>query len=212
MPDFNISSGLPSYPAGLADKEAGLVLPLYRAVNSLAQQLSAQTGNVQYSASEMASVNQLTLLFSQRTQKIFVKAGEDLNYGTLVNLTIVSGKIVANKADATVLSKPAHAVIDRPGGILTGAFGEAVFMEGKTEGITGTTFGTAYYLSTAGIAQSTPPVATGVLNQLVGIGLGSAGFYLSTEQVGRRPAYIYKFSATELRILYTDGFYETLTV
>ncbi len=39
MPEYFISSGLPSYPSGLSDKEAALVMPLYRAIGTLAQQL-----------------------------------------------------------------------------------------------------------------------------------------------------------------------------
>lgn len=212
MPEYNIATGLPSYPAGLPDKEAGLVLPLYRAVNALAQQLSTLTGSAQYDSSEQSALDQFTKLLSAKTQKLFVQAGETLAYGSVVTLSISGGKIVAHKADATVLTKPAHAVIDVPTGIASGNFGEAIFMEGRTQGITGTAFGTAYYLSTAGIVQSTPPVATGVINQIVGYGLGSAGFYFCPETIGRRPAYIYKFSTTALRVLYTDGFYEDLAV
>lgn len=212
MPEFNISSGLPSYPSGLSDKDAGLVLPLYRAINSLAQQIAATTGNVQYSAEEQASIDQFTKTTSQRLNKIFVQAGEALTYGSVLTLSIASGKIVAHKADATVLSRPAHAVLDVPTGLATGAYGEAIFMQGKSNGITGTVFGSAYYLSTTGQVQLSAPVATGVLNQIVGIGLGSAGFWFAPEPIGRRVAYAYKFSSTVIRVLYTDGHYEDLPV
>lgn len=212
MPEFNISSGLPSYPSGLSDKEAALVLPLYRAINSLTSQLAVQSGNVQFSGTEQASVDQFTKFTSQRTRKIFVQAGEALSFGNLVTLSISGGKIVAHKADATVLTKPAHAIIDTTTGIASGSYGEAIFMQGKSSGVTGTSFGTAYYLSTAGQVQSTPPVATGVLNQRVGMGLGSAGFYFDAEIIGRRVAYAYKFSSTVLRVLYTDGTYADLAV
>jgi hypothetical protein len=207
MPQYEITSGLPSYPAGLSDKDAALVLPLYRSVNSLAQYLSFNTGNVTYEPSEQAQASQLTKLLDAKTQKIFVKAGEALSYGNMLSLTVSGGKIVAYKADATNLARPALAVCDTPGGIALDGYGEAVFMQGRTIGIAGTTFGTAYYLSTAGAIQSTPPVATGVLNQIVGVGLGSEGFYLNVEAIGRRPVLIYKFNATTLRVLYSDGTY-----
>lgn len=205
MPNFNISSGLPSYPSGLSDKDAALVFPLYRAVNSLAQQLAAQSGNVQYSAAEQGTVDQFTKFTNQRTRKMFVKAAEALSFGSLVTLSVAGGKIVAHKADATNLARPAHAIVDVPAGIAVDTFGEVIFMQGKSSGVSGTTFGAAYYLSTAGQVQITPPVATGVINQIVGIGLGSAGFYFDAEIIGRRVAYAYKFSATVLRVLYTDG-------
>lgn len=207
MPEFNISSGLPSYPSGLSDSDAALVLPLYRAINSLTQQLAVQSGAIQFSSAEQGSIDQFTKFTSQRTRKLFVKAGETLGFGNLVSLSIVGGKIVAHKADATDLTKPAHAIVDVPTGITTDSFGEVIFMQGKSSGITGTTFGAAYYLSTAGTVQSTPPVATGVLNQIVGIGLGSAGFYFDAEIIGRRVAHVYKYSASVLRALYTDGYY-----
>lgn len=207
MPQYQISSGLPSYPPGLEDKDAALVVPLYRAVNSIAQYLSATTGNVTYDASEQAQANQLTKLLDAKTQKIFVKAGEALAYGNMLSLVIESGKIVAYKADATVLTKPALAVCDQVGGIAAGAFGEAIFMQGRTQGVSGTTFAAPYYLSSAGTVQSSAPVATGVINQVVGVGLGSEGFYLDIEIVAKRPVLVYKFSATVLRVLYADGTY-----
>jgi len=181
MPQFNISSGLPRYPAGLPDKEAGLVLPLYRAVNSLAQQLSLQSGNVQYSSQEQAGLDQFTKLTGQRTQKMFVKAAEPLGFGKLISLSLDSGKVVAHLANASVPIKPAHAVVDTVGGIATGDFGEAIFLTGKTSGISGTGFMALYYLSTVGQVQSTAPTAPGTLRQIVGYGLGSAGFYLQIQ-------------------------------
>lgn len=178
MPQFNISSGLPSYPAGLPDKEAGLVLPLYRAVNSLSQQLSLQSGNVQYSAAEQASLDQFTKLTAQRSQKVFVQATELLGFGKLITLSLASGKIVASLADASDPTKPAHGIVDEVGGITEDNFGEAIFLTGRSTGISGTGFMALYYLSTAGQVQSTAPTAPGTLRQVVGYGLGSAGFYL----------------------------------
>ncbi len=48
MPEYLLSSGLPSYPAGLNDKDTALVLPVYRAVNNLANKVSAVTGQQQF--------------------------------------------------------------------------------------------------------------------------------------------------------------------
>ena len=185
MPEFSISSGLPSYPSGLSDKDAALVLPLYRAISNLAQQLSLLTGNVQYSPAEQAQVDQFTKLLAQRTQKIFVQAGEDLGYGNLVTLSLVSGKIVATKADATDVTKPAHAVVDAPAGIANGTFGEAIFLQGRTAGIAGTTFAAPYWLSTSGQVQAVKPEGPGILTQYVGLGLGTAGFYADLEEPKR---------------------------
>lgn len=185
MPQFSISSGLPSYPSGLSDKDAALVLPLYRAISNLAQQLSLLTGNAQYSPTEQSQVDQFTKLLAQRTQKLFVEAGEALAYGNLVTLSLSGGKIVAFKADASDLTKPAHAVIDAPAGLSIGEFGEAVFLQGRTAGISGTTFGAPYWLSTNGQVQAVKPEGPGIITQYVGLGLGTAGFYADLEEPKR---------------------------
>lgn len=205
MPKYGVNAGLPDTPAGLSDKEYGLVTPLYRAVNSLAKYIANLTGAVEYDANEAADVDQLVKLVDQLTRKVIVKAGENLNYGELLTLTVSGGKLVAYKADATNLSRPAHAVCDTSGGIVVNNFGEAVFMQGRTDGISGTSLGTPYYLSVNGTVQAAPPVATGVINQVVGMGLGSAGFYLNIELAARRPVLVYKLNSTTLRVLYADG-------
>lgn len=205
MPKFGISAGLPDTPSGLEDKDYGLVAPLYRALGSIAQFLSSVTGNIQYEPSEMAQADQLTKLIDNKLQKVFVQAAVTLNYGVAVSLSISGGKLVGDLADATDLTKPAFGICDVPGGIPAGSYGEIVFMKGRTLGVSGTTFGAAYYLSTAGNVQITPPVSTGVINQIVGIGLGSAGLYVNIEPIGKRVALVYKQSASVLRVLYTDG-------
>ena len=205
MPQFGVNTGLPDTPAGLSDTDYGLVVPLYRSMQSLAQYISQLSGTIEYSQDEMASIDQLTKLTDQLTRKVIVKAMEPLGYGEMISLTVDSGKLVAYRATATNLNRKALACCDTPGGIATDRFGEAIFMQGRTDGISGTSFGTVYYLSTDGAVQSTPPVATGVLNQIVGIGLGSAGFYVNIEPAARRPVLVYKVNSVTLRVLYADG-------
>ena len=181
MPQFLISAGLPLYPAGLTDKEASIVVPIYNAINALSQQVALNTGNVQYSPAEQAVLDQFTKLISAKEQRIFVKAGEALAYGNVVTLSLSGGKVVAFKADATDLAKPGHAIIDASAGIALNAFGEALLLTGKTRGITGTSFMTPYYLSTAGQVQAAKPHGPGVITQFIGYGLGSEGFYAAIE-------------------------------
>jgi len=205
MPQFHVQSGLPAYPAGLTDNDANLFAPIYRAISGVSQAVSIVTGNVTYSQGEMAQIDQLTKLVNATSSKIIVQAAEALAYGQMLSLSIVAGKITARVATATNLARFALAVCDQPGGIAAGAFGEAVFMSGRTEGIAGTTFGLTYYLSTAGNIQTAVPTATGIVNQIVGMGLGIGGFYLNIEPVGRRPAIIFSLSPTTLRVNHTDG-------
>lgn len=202
---YGISSGLPALPVGMKDEDFVKFTPLYRAIDSLSQQLSFNVGDVQFEPHEIGNVDQLVLLSGHRQQKIIVKAAESLAYGEMLTYSIDTGKIVAHRASATNLARPAHGVCNAPTGIAAGSFGDALFMTGRTQGIAGTTFGAAYYLSVDGAIQLAPPVATGVINQIVGIGLGSAGFYMNIEPIGRRPVLVYKFNSVTLRVLYSDG-------
>lgn len=179
MPTFQLGSGLPSYPSGLSDKDAALVLPLYRAVASLSQQVSAATGNIAYTQAEQAQADQFSKLVNQRFNKVFVRATAALAFGKMVNLHLVSGVVEARLADATPgVTLPAHGVVDVPGGIAAGQYGEIIFMSGRSAGIAGTVFGSRYFLSSAGDIQLAIPTAPGALVQVLGVGLGSAGFFL----------------------------------
>jgi hypothetical protein len=205
MPQFNISSGLPDLPVGLADKEAALVGPIYRAITALSQQLSLLTGNVQYSAAEQVTIDQFGSLIDSREQRIYVKALETINYGSLITLVVDGGRLAAWKADASVLTKSAHGICDQVGGIAAGTYGDCLFIRGPPASVAGTALGATYYLSTTGAMQILSPTADSVLNQVVAVGLGSAGIYLNIEPVGQRVVRTYKTTATNLRTQYTDG-------
>lgn len=212
MPTFNVTSGLPDLPVGLKDADAALVGPLYRAISTLAQQLSSLTGNVQYSASEQATIDQFSSLIDHREQRIYVKAMEALSYGSLISLVVDGGKLAAWKATASTLTRSAHGICDTPGGIAAGSYGICLFMRGRTASVTGTALGSTYYLSTNGAMQLASPAADSVLNQIVAVGLGSVGIYLNIEPVGQRVSRVYKTTATNLRIQYTDGSFTDWTV
>lgn len=180
MPEWLIDSGLPMYPSGLSDEDANLVAPLYRAINAVAQQASAVTGSVQYSSQDIANLDPFTSLRSDKTSKLFVKASENLVYGHVVNLHVVSGELSARRADA-LLGYPAHGVVDEPAGIPSGQSGQIVFMTGRAAGLAGTVLGASYFLSTGGTVQSTPPTVDGVLVQTVGVGLDAGGIMLAIQ-------------------------------
>jgi len=177
MPSFNLQSGLPSQPSGLKDEDYSLVAPLYRAVSALTQQAAAATGNVTYTAAEQATSDQFVKLIGQRYNKIFVRATVALGFGKIVNLHLVGGIVEARLADATGTTLPAHGVVDVPNGIAIGEWGEIIFMTGRSAGIAGSVFGSRYFLSTNGDVQLAAPTASGSLVQIVGVGLGSAGFW-----------------------------------
>lgn len=178
MPDYRITSGLPQVPAGMEDKDFGKFLPIYNALNALAQAISITGGNVDFSQTELAARNQLGSVLTHNTRKVYPLAPGALAYGTIVNLFLSGGKIAAQAADATNNTKPAHGIVNEPLGIAAGDYGEVLLIEGLSQGISGTTFGAPYYLSTGGLVQLARPGAAGTIEQAVGWGLGSAGFYL----------------------------------
>lgn len=180
MPDFGITTGLPQTPPGMEDKEFGKFLPIYSAMNALAQAVSIAAGNVTYGQDELSQRNQLGSLQAQNHRSVYPLAdGVTLPFGVLVNLYLNGGgKICARLADATDNTKPAHGIVEESLGIASGDYGRVVLIEGYTKGITGTTFGQYYYLGITGLAQAGRPVAAGSIVQPVGFGLGSAGFYL----------------------------------
>ena len=181
MPDYLISSGLPSHPAGLADRDVALVLPLYRAVNNLSNKVSAATGNVQLSTAELSQVAPFGGLIDAQNMRAVAQASEALVYGQLVNLYDVAGVVTARKADCALL-RPAHGIVASLNGAAVGAYCEILFMRGRTAAVTGSTLGTQYWLSTAGQIQATKPVAPNLI-QPVAIGLGNPGIYLNIESV-----------------------------
>lgn len=179
MPKYNITTGLPSLPAGQGEKDFNLVKPLYLAMNALAQGVSISAGAVTFDQSELAQQNQLALLSAGNHRKLYALAdGVTLAYGKMVHLYLSGGKIAGQYADSTTGAKPAHGIVNEPFGINPGEYGEIVLIEGYTQGISGTTFGLYYYLSSNGDVQVGQPTAVGTIRQGVGFGLGTGGFYM----------------------------------
>lgn len=206
MPKSLIRLGIPDIPSGLRDKDFGLVSPLYRALSSLGQQVAALLGAEEYDATDMARMPATQLLqLAARSSVLIVRASEQLNFGKAVNIYDVSGTITARLATAADLARPAHGFVATPQGIPAGGIGMVTFMTGLTPGVVNTVVGTAYYLSTDGNIQAVSPTADDVINQIVGVGMGSDGLMVNIEPIGRRVSYMYKPSAAILRVQYTDG-------
>ena len=205
MPRYRTSSGLPSYPPNLPDKEVGLVLPLYQAVNNLSNQLAEATGQVEYSAAELAALDRADGIKLGNLTKISIVAGENLGFGEMLALSVVGSSIMAYKASNTNLARPALAICNVAGGLLTGASAQVPFMVGRSTGVSGAIFGATYYLGTAGGITLVPPAGDNVIRQIVGVGLGGAGFYMNISPVGKDLFSVAKPSAAVLRAYLTDG-------
>lgn len=177
MPDYKITTGLPQTPTTSDDKTFGLFLPVYNALNALSKVVSQGIGAVDYTQEELAQRNQLGSVITQNHRKLYALAPAALMYGQVVNVYLDSGKLAARLADATTAALPAHGIVNNPAGIAAGQYGEILLVEGFTAGITGTTIGVYYYLSTGGLISPVRPAVAGSIVQAVGFGLGSLGFY-----------------------------------
>lgn len=204
MPTYDITSGLPELPVGLKDSDYNLVLPLYRAISNVAQKVATATNFVQYTDDELQRINPTTALRLDRTNIVTVKAGEPLTYGTLVALSVVDGAIVATKAsNITTTGKRALACINTVTGLSLGDFGQAIFMQGLCPGISGSILGQTYYLGVDG--QAVASQAVGTIQQVVGVGMGSAGLYLNIGLEITHVVAVSRPTATTLRIHQNDG-------
>lgn len=182
MPQYGINSGLPQYPTGLSDNDARQLVPLYRAINGMAQQVSDAAGLVTYSDAELATAVPVMHLFAARSHRLIVQASVELAYGTAVTLSLSGTTFVAAKASNAATSTPCFGIVDSAEGIPATGYGEIVFMSGLCPGVNGTAFGQLYYLSTAGLLQTAVPATP--LVQRVGIGMGAYGFYLLLDPKG----------------------------
>lgn len=180
MPQYELTSGLPQLPSsGLNPDQFALVQPLYQAVNTLTQKLATESGLVTYEQTELAERNQLASLSAQNRRKIYPLALAKLDFGKLVNLTLSGAKLAARLADATS-GLPAHGIVNEPYGITSGQYGEVVLLEGFSVGVSGTVLGSFYYLHNTGNIALAPPSGAPV-SQRVGVGFGSAGFYMNIQ-------------------------------
>lgn len=171
-------------PVSADEKDYNLLMPVYRAINVLAQRLSALTGNVSYTQAEHAQLLQARDLQADNSNIVYPVAGVNLAYGQLVNIFLVGTKLTARVATNTPGSYlAAHAIVMAPLGATAGDYVECRIMSGYCAGVAGSVVGSQYWLGTAGGMQLTKPIAIGTLQQVVAIGLGS-GVMLTISDLG----------------------------
>ncbi len=93
-----------------------------------------------------------------------ISASENLSAGDFVNIFNSSGPKV-RKADATTSGKEAHGFVLSA---VTSGNNASVYFEGTNTAVTGMTPGVVYLSTSAGLATSTPPSASGNVVQRVG--------------------------------------------
>jgi hypothetical protein len=94
-----------------------------------------------------------------------VSASENLAAGDFVSIWNNSGAKV-RKADATISGKEAHGFVLSA---VTSGNNATVYFEGSNTGVTGQTPGKVFLSTTAGVATSTAPSATGNAVQVIGL-------------------------------------------
>lgn len=111
--------------------------------------------------------------------RIYVKAGENISFGAMVNLFSSAGVLTARNANATNNTKPMDGFCTTVGGILSGAVGEVTLSTGIAS-IAGLVLGTRYYLDVNnGLVTAVAPVAAGNIEQYLGIALEATKLYVN---------------------------------
>jgi len=106
-----------------------------------------------------------------------ITASEALAAGDFVNIWNSSGA-KARKADATVSGKEAHGFVLSA---VSNAATATVYFEGSNTGVTGQTPGSVFLSTTAGLATSTAPSASGNVVQRIGFATSSTAINFQSQ-------------------------------
>lgn len=119
-------------------------------------------------------------LLKHQSGRLYVTAGEDITFGSFINLYNNAGILNARKANAAAgLVKPAHGYCSTGGGVATGSRGEVILSQGLLA-ISGLLPGQAIYLSAvAGLSSIAPAGGAGQLEQYLGIGVANDLAYIN---------------------------------
>jgi len=169
---YRVGTGLPDFPTNGTEEQRQLLLPLHRAINALAQQVSDLTGMTEVPKEDIQGLLPGIEHDGFRTRKFNFKAQEDISYGRSIFLDGTAGESKIWLADSTVaVNRRAHGVCVEPGGITTGERGRVVLFQGLVTGVSGLTSGTLYWLATAGTVTNVQPVGPVYFAQAVGIAI-----------------------------------------
>lgn len=121
-----------------------------------------------------------TTILASNHNRLYVKAGEALAYGDIINLYNNAGVLTARKADATTNAKPADGFNNTPAALAIGEVGEFILAHGLLPA-SGLTIGQRYFLSTTpGVMATTPAVAAGNIEQYLGVALSSEALFFNS--------------------------------
>lgn len=111
--------------------------------------------------------------------KIYVPAIVALSFGSLVTLTSVGGILKANIAASVNNTKPCFGYCSAVQGAGIGDVTEVTLSRGVCHRGGTLTQGAVYYLGLTGLPTTTPPVATGNIEQYIGFALDASNLYFN---------------------------------
>lgn len=176
---YGISTGLPDSPVGLPDEQFALVVPLYRGLLALSQQLSIQTGVASYSVdtTQKLGINEIDV--GTNTRLKVIKADDALTYGKLIYLVSGTGYTEAHAKLAGNTVHLAHGICVEPNGVAVGKKGKFLLFRGLVTGLSGFTPGNEYWLGTGGLFATSNP--GGIAQQKVAIAMTSSSIELNIQ-------------------------------
>ena len=170
-PSASINLGLPAAPEVDSPELYASLIPIYNAIRNVMYAVDSYTGNSLITESEYDTVSAMGQILVQKTAVLFVKLGQDVSNGQILNL-YDSGGLRAQKALAGTSRGHCFA-------LASGLAGEhiPVCLFGLCSGIGGLTIGTGYYLSgvVAGAVTST------VTSQRIGFAIDTNKLWFNPE-------------------------------
>lgn len=147
---------------------------VYNAIQSLAAALSKYAGVDQEPTDYWGQLTVDDSIFAGNMNRWYVKANENIGYGSVVSAIFTAGTLQVRNANATDNTRPACGICNTVGGVIAGNFCEVLLGTGMSAGIAGMTPGTRYFLSTTnGLITNVAPVAAGNIEQVVGLALAA---------------------------------------
>ena len=174
MKQYGIGTGLPDAPVGLDEENTKLMMPVYRALASMAQQLSDVTGVTIVPGTDIQDLGSLAQHDGFRTRKLSFEAGENITASRFIHLDNTAGESrIWQASSLNAVNRRAHGVCIEPGGIVSGSRGRVLLFQGLLAGLSGLTPGTVYYLGASGGILAIPPGA-GSFVQPVGLAVSTS--------------------------------------
>jgi hypothetical protein len=160
-------------PSNVPDNLVPIIKPIYVSLQNIIQTIITTTGIAPRNAGTiLVSLNDPSALLANNMHRLYVQSSELILPGAAVNLFAPINVLTARNANASIANKPCDAFCSQAEGIPAGGIGEIILNDGVNYFLTGLIPGTRYYLDILpGKFTSIPPVASGNLEQSIGIAI-----------------------------------------